>query len=442
MQTVDLANRMSRLGTETAFEVLARARALEATGRSIVHLEIGEPGFDTPPNVVDAAVKALREGHTHYVQSAGIPEARAAIADVFTATRGVPADPDQVVITPGAKPIMFFAILALVGQGDEVVLPDPSFPIYRSMVEFAGGTAVPYVLPIDDDYRLDPAHLEELITPRTKLVIINSPGNPTGSTLPRADLERIAEVIMRHPGCTVLTDEVYRGLSFLDEPPASIAEVDGMMERTIVLDGLSKTYAMTGWRAGWGIMPPAIKPAIERLVVNSVSCTAAFIQYALIEALLGDQSAALRDARRAARAARPLRAAAAGRARVPVPHADRGVLRLRVGGRHRDGRRHGRRPAARRGRHRLPRRERVRRLGPRLRALLLRRGVGGARRRAGPHHPWLLKASPGGGVAGRRIRRELGRIRSSRRTPRSPVHGAMLRSTKSHSPSTFATVST
>ena len=293
MQTVDLANRMSRLGTETAFEVLARARALEATGRSVVHLEIGEPGFDTPPNVVDAAVKALREGHTHYVQSAGIPEARAAIADVFTATRGVPADPDQVVITPGAKPIMFFAILALVGRGDEVVLPDPSFPIYRSMVEFAGGTAVPYVLPIDDDYRLDPAHLEELITPRTKLVIINSPGNPTGSTLPRADLERIAEVIMRHPGCTVLTDEVYRGLSFLDEPPASIAEVDGMMERTIVLDGLSKTYAMTGWRAGWGIMPPAIRPAIERLVVNSVSCTAAFIQYALIEALLGDQSAAL-----------------------------------------------------------------------------------------------------------------------------------------------------
>ena len=234
MQTVDLAARMSRLGTETAFEVLARARALEATGRSIVHLEIGEPGFDTPPNVVEAAVRALREGHTHYVQSAGIPEARAAIADVFTATRGVPADPDQVVITPGAKPIMFFAILALVGQGDEVVLPDPSFPIYQSMVAFAGGTPVPYVLPIEDDYRVDPAHLEELITPRTKLVILNSPGNPTGSTLPRADLERIAEVIMRHPGCTVLTDEVYRGLSFLDEPPASIAEVDGMMERTIV----------------------------------------------------------------------------------------------------------------------------------------------------------------------------------------------------------------
>src|SRR5918997_1642079 len=229
MQTVDLATRMSRLGTETAFEVLARARALEATGREIVHLEIGEPGFDTPPNVVAAA-------------------------------RGVPVDADQVVITPGAKPIMFFTILALVGEGDEVVLPDPSFPIYRSMVEFAGGTPVPYVLPIDDDYRLDPAALEELVTPRTKLLILNSPGNPTGSTLPREDLERIAEVVLRHPGCTVLSDEVYRGLSFLDEPPASIAEVDGMMERTIVLDGLSKTYAMTGWRAGWGIMPPRSAP--------------------------------------------------------------------------------------------------------------------------------------------------------------------------------------
>jgi aspartate aminotransferase len=293
MRTVELAERMSRLGTETAFEVLARARALEATGRTIVHLEIGEPSFDTPPNVVDAAVRAMRDGHTHYVQSAGVPQARQAIADTFTATRGVAADPDQVVITPGAKPIMCFGILALVGPGDEVVLPDPGFPIYRSMVDFVGGVAVPYVLPIEDGYRLDPAQLEELVTPRTKLVILNSPGNPTGSTLPRADLERIAEVVLRHPGCTVLSDEVYRGLSFLDEPPASITEVEGMMERTIVLDGLSKTYAMTGWRCGWGIMPPTIKPAIERLVVNSVSCTAAFIQHALIEALLGDQSAAL-----------------------------------------------------------------------------------------------------------------------------------------------------
>jgi len=303
MQTVDLAARMARLGTETAFEVLARARALEATGRHIVHLEIGEPSFETPPNIVEAAVRALRDGHTHYVQSAGIPEARAAIAETFTATRGVAADPDQVVITPGAKPIMFFAILALVGEGDEVVLPDPSFPIYRSMVDFAGGTAIPYVLPIEDDYRVDPAALEELITPRTKLLILNSPGNPTGSTLPREDLERIAEIVLRHPGCTVLSDEVYRGLSFLDEPPASITEVEGMMERTIVLDGLSKTYAMTGWRAGWGIMPAPLRPAIERLVVNSVSCTAAFVQHALVEALRGDQSAALamRDELRARR---------------------------------------------------------------------------------------------------------------------------------------------
>jgi aspartate aminotransferase len=291
--TLPLADRMARLGTESAFEVLARARALEATGRDVVHLEIGEPGFDTPPNVVEAAVRAMREGHTHYVQSAGIPEARRAITDVFTATRGVPADPESVVITPGAKPIMCFAILALAGAGDEVVLPDPGFPIYRSMVDFTGATAVPYVLPIEDGYRLDPARLEELITPRTRLLILNSPGNPTGSTLPRADLERIAEVVLRHPGLTVLSDEVYRGLSFLDEPPASITEVEGMLERTIVLDGLSKTYAMTGWRAGWGILPAPLKPAIERLVVNSVSCTAAFVQHALVEALLGDQSAAV-----------------------------------------------------------------------------------------------------------------------------------------------------
>jgi aspartate aminotransferase len=321
MRTVELAERMSRLGTETAFEVLARARALEATGRTIVHLEIGEPSFDTPPNVVDAAVRALREGHTHYVQSAGIPEARQAIADTFTATRGVSAEPDQIVITPGAKPIMCFSILALVGPGDEVVLPDPGFPIYRSMVDFVGGVAVPYVLPIDDGYRLDPAQLEELITPRTKLVILNSPGNPTGSTLPRADLERIAEVVLRHPGCTILSDEVYRGLSFLDEPPTSITEIEGMMEQTIVLDGLSKTYAMTGWRCGWGIMPPAIKPAIERLVVNSVSCTAAFIQHALIEALLGDQSAALamRDELRARRDAFVPRLAAVPGIRCLLP---------------------------------------------------------------------------------------------------------------------------
>jgi aspartate aminotransferase len=292
VQSVNLAERMSRLGTETAFEVLARARALEAAGREVVHLEIGEPGFDTPANIVEAAVRALRDGHTHYVPSAGLPEARQAVTDVFTATRGVAADPAQVVITPGAKPIMCFAMLALIGEGDEVVLPDPGFPIYRSMVDFVGGTAVPYVLPQEEGFTLDPARFEELVTPRTRLVILNSPGNPTGSTLPREDLERIADIVLRHPDCLVLSDEVYRGLSFQDEPPASITEIDGMMERTIVLDGLSKTYAMTGWRCGWGILPPALKPGIERLVVNSVSCTAPFIQHALVEALTGDQSGA------------------------------------------------------------------------------------------------------------------------------------------------------
>jgi aspartate aminotransferase len=323
MQTLELASRMARLGTESAFEVLARARALEAAGRPVVHLEIGEPGFPTPENIVDAAVRALREGHTHYVPSAGIPEARVAVADAFTASRGVPADPAQVVITPGAKPIMCFAMLALVNEGDEVVLPDPGFPIYRSMVEFAGGVPMPYVLPLEEGFRLDPGQFEELVGPRTRLVILNSPGNPTGSTLPRADLERIADVVLRHPDCLVLSDEVYRGLSFEPDPPASITEIDGMPERTIVLDGLSKTYAMTGWRAGWGILPRPLVPGIERLVVNSVSCTAAFVQHALVEALTGDQrgAQAIRDELRARRDRFVPRLDAVPGVRCPLPTA-------------------------------------------------------------------------------------------------------------------------
>jgi aspartate/methionine/tyrosine aminotransferase len=292
MTVPSLASRMARLGTESAFETLARARAAEAAGRRILHLEIGEPSFETPPNIVEAAVRALREGHTHYVASAGIPEARSAIAGVFSATRGVPADAAQVVVTPGAKPIMFFTILALVGEGDEVVLPDPGFPIYRSMVEFAGGIPRPYRLGFDEGHHVDLDEIAGLVGPRTRLVILNSPGNPTGSTLPRADLEGIASIVARHEHCMVLSDEIYRGLSFTDEAPTSITEIDGMPERTIVLDGLSKSYAMTGWRAGWGLMPKELVPGIERLMINSVSCTAAFVQHALVEALTGDQSAA------------------------------------------------------------------------------------------------------------------------------------------------------
>ncbi|QEC49780.1 aminotransferase class I/II-fold pyridoxal phosphate-dependent enzyme [Baekduia soli] len=255
MSSIALAHRMARLGTESAFETLARARALEATGRHVTHLEIGEPGFPTPENVVEAGIRALREGHTHYVPSAGLPEARAAIAETFTATRGVAADPAQVIVTPGAKPIMFFAILALVGPGDEVVLPDPGFPIYRSMVEFAGGVARPYALDFDRGHDADPSEIAALVGPATRLVILNSPGNPTGSSLSRAALEQIAEVVARQDRCTVLSDEIYRGLAY-DAEPASITEIDGMVGRTIVLDGLSKMYAMTGWRAGWGSCPP------------------------------------------------------------------------------------------------------------------------------------------------------------------------------------------
>jgi aspartate/methionine/tyrosine aminotransferase len=289
MATFTLAERMAQLGTETAFEVLARARALEAQGREIIHLEIGEPDFPTPPHIVAAAKQALDEGYTHYVPSPGLPELREAIARHVAATRGIPVTPEEVVVTPGAKPVMFFAALMLCGPGDEVLYPDPGFPIYPSVAAFAGARPVPLRLRPERGFRLDPDELRAKLTDRTRLLILNSPHNPTGATLSAEDLAAIAELV-RDRRLTVLSDEIYREIVY-DGRAASIASLPGMRERTIILDGFSKTYAMTGWRLGYGVMPRPLAEAMTRLIVNSVSCTAAMTQRAGLAALTGPQDA-------------------------------------------------------------------------------------------------------------------------------------------------------
>jgi aspartate aminotransferase len=284
---VRLAESMGRLGTETAFEVLARARALEAQGREIIHLEIGEPDFDTPANVVEAGVSALRAGQTHYTQAPGIPELREVIAREVARTRGIEATPDQVVVTPGAKPIMFFTILALCQPGDEVIYPNPGFPIYESMINFVGARPVAAPLREARQFRLDIDEVAGLFSDKTRLVIINSPHNPTGGVLESGDLESLAELAVRHDS-VVLSDEIYSRMIYEGEHH-SISSFPGLAERTIVLDGFSKTYAMTGWRLGYGVFPKELAPHISRLVTNSVSCTPAFTQRAGIEALTGPQ---------------------------------------------------------------------------------------------------------------------------------------------------------
>jgi len=278
---------MSRLGTETAFKVLLKARALEAQGREIIHLEIGEPDFDTPSNIVEAAIKALREGQTHYTPSAGIPQLREAIAEEISNTRGIEVHPDQVVVTPGAKPIMFFTILALCEEGDEVIYPNPGFPIYESMINFTGATPVPIPLLMEKDFRFDIEEFRSLVSPRTKMIILNSPHNPTGGVLTKEDLEAIAEVAIENDAI-VLSDEIYNRILYEGEF-TSIAQFPGMQEQTIILDGFSKTYAMTGWRLGYGVMPQWLAEQVATLMVNSNSCTAAFTQWAGIEALRGPQ---------------------------------------------------------------------------------------------------------------------------------------------------------
>jgi aspartate/methionine/tyrosine aminotransferase len=283
-----LAQRMSRLGTETAFEVLNKARALERAGKKIIHLEIGEPDFDTPANIVEAGIEALRKGWTHYGPSAGLPELRQAIADEVSGSRGVKVTSDEVVIVPGGKPIIFFAILSLAEAGDEVIYPNPGFPIYESMIRYAGARAMPIRLREEKDFRFDVDELASLISDRTRLIVLNSPQNPTGGVLSKQDFHDIAAVIGDR-NIMVLSDEIYSRLVFEGEH-YSIMSVPGFQERTILLDGFSKTYAMTGWRMGYGVMRSDLAAHITRLMTNSNSCTASFTQVAGIEAIRGDQS--------------------------------------------------------------------------------------------------------------------------------------------------------
>ncbi len=282
-----LADRMGRLGTESAFDVLARARALEAQGREIVHLEIGEPDFDTPAHIVEAGCSALRNGYTHYGPAAGLPELRDAIAAYVSQTRNVEVAREQVIVSPGGKPIMFWTITALCQEGDEVVCPDPGYPIYESMANFVGAKVVPLPILEERDFRFDPADLRACLSERTRLVVLNSPANPTGGFLEKTDFEAIGEILRDHP-TMVLSDEIYSRMLYGGEH-YSIACEPGMRDKTIILDGFSKTYAMTGWRLGYGVFPRDLVPHIDRLAVNSVSCTAAATQMAGVAALTGPQ---------------------------------------------------------------------------------------------------------------------------------------------------------
>src|SRR5438034_10380833 len=282
-----LARRMERLGTETAFEVLVKAKALEAQGRDIIHLEIGEPDFDTPSNIIEAGCDALRKGFTHYGPSAGMMELREVIARYVSETRRVNVTPDEVVVVPGGKPIIFFSIPALAEVGDEVIYPNPGFPIYESMINYVGAKAVPIRLREELDFRLDVDELASVINDRTKLVIVNSPQNPTGGVLTKEDIAAVARAIGGR-NTMVLSDEIYSRLIFEGEEHSIMSE-DGMKERTILLDGFSKTYAMTGWRMGYGVMRPDLATHISRLMTNCNSCTAAFTQVAGIEGLRGPQ---------------------------------------------------------------------------------------------------------------------------------------------------------
>jgi aspartate aminotransferase len=278
-----LSDRMNRLGTETAFEVFAKAQALEAQGKEIIHLEIGEPDFASPESAIDAGIAALRNGMTKYTNSAGLLEFRSRIAEVEGARRGLSFTPDQVIVTPGGKPIMFYSILALVQEGDEVLYPDPGFPIYESMIRFAGGTPVPYPLLEQNEFRYDLDYIAAHMSSRTRLIILNSPSNPTGGVESAQSIEGLAR-LLRKAEAWVLSDEIY-GYFIFEGTHHSIASLEGMAERTIVLDGFSKTYSMTGWRLGFGLMPREIAPHINRLVVNSVSCTPGFTQQAGLGAM-------------------------------------------------------------------------------------------------------------------------------------------------------------
>jgi len=289
MQRANVTDAVTRLGTEGAFAVLARARALEADGHDVIHLEIGEPDFETPPHVAEAGIEAIRTGETHYCQTAGLPVLREAAAASLAWSRGVAIDPQNVLVANGAKPFLFFTVLATAGPGDEVIYPDPGFPIYESAVRFAGATPVPLPLREERGFSFDPAELESLLGERTKLVILNAPQNPTGGVIPLADLEQAAAAIERTPAW-VLTDEVYSRITYDVDAP-SIASLPGMLDRTILLDGFSKTFSMTGWRLGYAAVPADLVDPLTRLIVNSTSCVPPFVQLAGVAALEGPQEA-------------------------------------------------------------------------------------------------------------------------------------------------------
>lgn len=283
-----LARRTTRLGTESAFEVLARARALEAQGKKIIHLEIGEPDFDTPPHIIEAGIEALKQGYTHYGPSPGLPEVRKAIAENIAQRRGIPTKMERVLITPGAKPVMFYTIMALAQQGDEVIYPDPGFPIYASMVSFVGAKPVPMPFVEEEGYHPDLDHLARHVNEKTRLLILNSPQNPTGCVFTAEEIKFVADLVKRYDNLYVLSDEVYKDIIF-EGQYHSIASLPGMLDRTIILDGFSKSYAMTGWRIGYGYFPEPMVDTVTRMITNSVSCAPPFIQRACLAALNGPQ---------------------------------------------------------------------------------------------------------------------------------------------------------
>ena len=285
-----IAQRMGLLHTESAFQILAQANALEAQGRSIIHCEIGQPDFKTPRHIIEAAYKAMNDGFTGYGPTPGYPQVRETIAEYAANYKHIKTDMEEVVIVPGGKPVMFFTMLMLVNPGDEVIYPNPSFPIYESCIKFAGGVPVPMPLTAENDFRLDLDQFRAAITPKTKLVILNSPSNPTGGLFTREDILAIADILREHPNVFVLSDEIYDRLVF-DGEATSIASLPDMKDRTIILDGFSKTYAMTGWRLGYGIMHRDLARQMEMLMVNSNSCAASFTQIAAMEALKGPQDA-------------------------------------------------------------------------------------------------------------------------------------------------------
>jgi aspartate aminotransferase len=288
MKGMRLARRMERIEVESAFDVLVKARALEATGKSVIHLEIGEPDFPTPAGVIAAGKQALDEGWTHYGPTQGLPELRAAIASFISRTRSISVGPEHVCVVPGGKPILFFVMLALLESGDEVIYPDPGFPIYRSMVRFLDATPVPLPLLEDHGFSIDVEALRKRINSRTKLLILNSPQNPTGGIIPESDIRAIREIAAEFD-LMILSDEIYSRIVYDERTPFSIASLPGMLDKTVILDGFSKTYSMTGWRIGYGVMPTWLVSAVNKLMVNSNSCTASFTQRAAIEALEGSQ---------------------------------------------------------------------------------------------------------------------------------------------------------